>query len=31
MSDAKTDTLPEEECDAVFVSGKDKTVHGRGS
>ncbi|WP_188353705.1 hypothetical protein, partial [Leuconostoc pseudomesenteroides] len=29
MSDAKTDTLPEEEYDAVFVSGKDKTPHGR--
>ena len=29
MSDAKTDTLPDEEYDAVFVSGKDKTVHGR--
>ncbi|MDC2817282.1 hypothetical protein PO181_09865 [Leuconostoc suionicum] len=29
MSDVKTDTLSEEEYDAVFVSGKDKTVHGR--
>ena len=29
MSDAKTDTLPEKEYDAVFVSGKDKTPHGR--
>lgn len=29
MSDVKTDTLPEEEYDAVFVSGKDKTPHGR--
>ena len=27
--DAKTDALPEEEYDAVFVSGKDKTPHGR--
>ena len=29
MSDAKTDALPEEEYDAVFVSGKNKTPHGR--
>ena len=29
MSDTTTDTLPEEEYDAVFVSGKDKKVHGR--
>ncbi|MCT3078605.1 hypothetical protein, partial [Leuconostoc citreum] len=29
MSDDKTDSLPEEEYDAVFVSGKDKTPHGR--
>lgn len=29
MSDTRTDTLPEEEYDAVFVSGKDKLVNGR--
>ncbi|QLG78258.1 hypothetical protein [Leuconostoc gasicomitatum] len=29
LSDTKTDKLPEENCDAMFVSSKDKTPHGR--
>ncbi|WP_367366370.1 hypothetical protein [Leuconostoc pseudomesenteroides] len=29
ISDTTADALPEEEYDAVFVSGKDKTPHGR--